>query len=143
MTRTPIGPPSWPGGRRGGGPSLPFPFPFPANTGASPSPIPAGEDDAVQLAREQLRQIADQTGGRMYSPKKIDELSGVYTEIADDLRIQYQLGYNSSNRIHDGKWRTIRVEVGNKPDAVIRTRPGYYTCSESAEKAEKTAANSQ
>ncbi len=62
----------------------------------------------------------------MYSPHKIDELSGVYSQIADDLRIQYQLGYNSTNRAHDGKWREIRVEVENHPDASVRTRKGYY-----------------
>ncbi len=62
----------------------------------------------------------------MYSPHKIDELSGVYSQIADDLRIQYQLGYNSTNRAHDGKWREIRVEVENHPGAAVRTRKGYY-----------------
>ena len=55
-------------------------------------------------------------------PTKTSELSGVYSEIADDLRIQYQLGYNSSNRSHDGKWRSIRVEPEGNPDAVVRTR---------------------
>ena len=62
----------------------------------------------------------------MYTPTKIDQLSGVYSEIADDLRIQYQLGYNSTNWVHDGKWRNIRVEMQNNREAVIRTRPGYY-----------------
>ena len=117
----------WPG-RRGRGFQFPFPFPFP-----SPSPLPPGsppygrsDDPVCELAREQLQMIADQTGGRMYSPTKTSELSGVYSEIADDLRIQYQLGYNSSNRSHDGKWRSIRVELEGNSDAVVRTRRGYY-----------------
>ena len=62
----------------------------------------------------------------MYSPRKLDELSGAYSEVADDLRIQYQLGYNSSNRVHNGKWRKIRVELENIPAAIVRTRKGYY-----------------
>ncbi len=78
------------------------------------------------MAREQLRMISEQTGGRMYAPRKSDELTGVYSEIADDLRIQYQVGYNSTNQIHDGRWRKIRVELDNNPEAVVRTRPGYY-----------------
>jgi len=57
-------------------------------------------------------------------------LSGVYSQIADDLRIQYQLGYNSSNRIHDSKWRNIRVELVSNQEAVIRTRRGYYVQKE-------------
>ncbi len=84
------------------------------------------EESIYVKAREQLKQIADQTGGRMYSPIKIDELSRAYSEIADDLRIQYQIGYNPANHIHDGKWRRIRVELDGRPDVVIRTRRGYY-----------------
>ncbi len=128
----------WPGGRRGGRfpGSSPFPFPFPTPTPSpspypspSPSPYPRQREDQTAIyeeARNQLLQIAEQTGGRMYSPHKVDELSSVYSEIADDLRVQYQLGYNSTNRAHDGKWREIRVEVENHPDAAVRTRKGYY-----------------
>ncbi len=124
----------WPGGRSAGGFPGSFPFPFPSTTPfprQRQRPVAADDGDAVyRQAREQLRLIADQTGGRMYSPAKIDELSGVYSEIADDLRIQYQLGYNSTNRNHDGRWRTIRVQLQNAPDAVIRTRHGYYARKE-------------
>jgi Ca-activated chloride channel family protein len=70
--------------------------------------------------------IADQTGGRMYSPHRIEELSRVYSEIADDLRVQYQLGYNSTNRARDSSWRQIRVIVPSHPEAAVRTRKGYY-----------------
>jgi len=84
-------------------------------------------------AKEQLALMADQTGGRMYSPRKIDELSGAYSEIADDLRVQYQLGYNSTNRACDGKWRSIQVELEGHPDAVIRTRRGYYARREATQ----------
>lgn len=124
--------PSWPGGAQTGSPgSFPFPLPFPFPGGGKgrqkPNQQPRASEDAIcALAREQLLEIAEQTGGRMYSPEKIDELSGVYSEIADDLRIQYQVGYNSTNRLHDGKWRSIKVEVVDAPDVVIRTRRGYY-----------------
>jgi len=70
--------------------------------------------------------IADQTGGRMYSPLRIEHLANVYSEIADDLRIQYGLAYNSSNTAQDRRWREIKVRVRSQPDAVARTRRGYY-----------------
>ena len=85
-----------------------------------------GRDGAYEEARKQLHMIADQTGGRMYSPWRIEDLSGVYSEIADDLRIQYRLGYTSSNPVQDGSWRKIRVKIKNRPNAVARTRKGYY-----------------
>jgi Ca-activated chloride channel family protein len=105
------------GGRRTGG------YPGP-NRGASGNPAIYDE------ARDQLLTIAEQTGGRLYSPNRIEDLSRVYAEIADDLRIQYQLGYNSTNRSQDGRWREIRVQVLNRPDAVVRTRRGYLARTE-------------
>jgi len=71
--------------------------------------------------------IADQTGGRMHSPHRIDDLSRVYGEIALDLRVQYQLGYNSTNRARDGRWRQIQVKIDGHPEAMVRTRKGYYS----------------
>ncbi len=95
-----------------------------------PRPVPtgrrAGDAAAYREARLQLQAIADQTGGRMYSPRAIQDLSNVYGEIADDLRVQYWLGYSSTNTSMDGSWREIRVAVKNRRDAVVRTRKGYY-----------------
>ncbi len=127
----------WPGGRRRGGfpGSLPFPIPMPGPQ-PSPTPYPRRQADQTAIyeeASEQLREIAEQTGGRMYTPRKISELSGVYSEIADDLRIQYLLAYNSTNRAQDGRWRQIRVDVENHPEAVARTRRGYYSRKETGE----------
>ena len=85
-----------------------------------------GQRSAHQQAEGQLQMIADQTGGRMYSPRRIEDLSRVYSEIADDLRIQYRLGYHSTNPVHDGSWRRLRVKIKNRSDAVVRTRKGYY-----------------
>ncbi len=127
----------WPGGRRRGGFPGSFPLPFPMPTPQpSPNPYPrrrADETAIYEEASEQLHEIAEQTGGRMYTPHKTSELSGVYSEIADDLRIQYLLAYNSTNRAQDGRWRQIQVEVANHPEAVVRTRRGYYARKESAE----------
>lgn len=80
----------------------------------------------IEEARTQLESIAEQTGARMYSPNRIEDLSYAYREIADDLRVQYTLGYNSSNGIKDGKWRRIKVSIANRPELEVRTRKGYY-----------------
>ena len=77
-------------------------------------------------AREQLRLIADQTGGHMYSPRRVEDLSSVYAEIADDLRVQYTLAYNPTNPDKDGRWCRINVKLHHKADLVARTRKGYY-----------------
>jgi VWFA-related protein len=115
---------------RGGRPPGSYP---PTSPNPAPTPLPAprgpsnpAERAAYAEAMKQLLMIAEQTGGRFYSPGRIDELSRVYSQIADDLRIQYQLSYSSTNHKYDGRWREIRVQVKNHPKAVVRTRKGYY-----------------
>ena len=81
---------------------------------------------AYEEAQGQLQRIADQTGGRMYSPQSIRDLSHVYKEIADDLRVQYTLGYNSTHSTRDGDWREIKVTLRGRRNLVARTRKGYY-----------------
>jgi VWFA-related protein len=91
-------------------------------------PLPS-KREVYEKAREQLRMIADQTGGRMYVPRRPEDLSGVYGEIAADLSTQYYVGYNPTNNAHDGKWRSLRIEIRGRPDAVVRARKGYYARS--------------
>ena len=76
-----------------------------------------------------LRQLTSQTGGRAFFPEHINELSGVYTQIADELSMQYQIGYTSKNSRRDGAWRRIIVQVKNHPDAQPRTKQGYFAPS--------------
>ena len=112
----------------------PFPEPFPPPPPPS-IPIPKvgkgatdpehDEKSCFKIAHQQLEEIAQLTGGRTYSPLKIQELSGAYAEIADDLRIQYLLSYASSNTGQGNGWRSIRVEIQDHPEAVVRTRRGY------------------
>ena len=58
-----------------------------------------------------MRQLAQETGGRSFFPSKIDDLNGVYAEIADELASQYTLGYSSKNAKRDGAYRRIVVQI--------------------------------
>ncbi|MDE3154140.1 MAG: VWA domain-containing protein [Acidobacteriota bacterium] len=72
-----------------------------------------------------MRQLAEQTGGRSFFPTKLSDLAGVYGQIGDELSSQYRLGYISKNQRRDGTWRRIVVRV-SRPDAIVRTKLGYY-----------------
>jgi Ca-activated chloride channel family protein len=72
-----------------------------------------------------MRQLAQETGGRSFFPSKIDDLNGVYAEIADELASQYTLGYSSKNAKRDGAYRRIVVQV-NRQNVTPRTKRGYY-----------------
>ena len=75
-----------------------------------------------------MRQLAQETGGRAFFPAKIDDLSGVYAEIADELASQYTLGYSSKNIRRDGAWRRIVVQI-DRANVIPRTKRGYYAPS--------------
>jgi Ca-activated chloride channel family protein len=72
-----------------------------------------------------LRQLTQQTGGRVFFPKQVSELTGVYAQIADELSSQYTIGYTSRNPKRDGAWRRVIVRL---PDSNLtaRTKQGYY-----------------
>ena len=72
-----------------------------------------------------LRQLARETGGRLFVPKRPTELSDVYTQIANELTSQYAIGYFSNNVRADGRWRSVAVRVA-QPNLQARTRGGYY-----------------
>ncbi len=76
------------------------------------------------LARQELREMADKTGGRVYPVKELKQLDSAYAQIAAELRTVYSLAYYPTNERHDGKWRKIRVEI-KRPGFIARTRPGY------------------
>lgn len=72
-----------------------------------------------------LRQLAQETGGRAFFAKQIEELKDVYAQIADELSSQYSMGYAPKNPRRDGAFRRIVVQV-TRSNSVARTKRGYY-----------------
>jgi Ca-activated chloride channel homolog len=72
-----------------------------------------------------MRQLAQETGGRSFFPARVEDLAGVYTQIADELASQYTIGYTSKNNLRNGAWRRVIVQVA-RPNATPRTKKGYY-----------------
>ncbi len=62
-------------------------------------------------AENQLRTFATMTGGRGWFPRFDGELPGIFREVAASLRNQYSLGYSSTNKARDGKFRKIKVQL--------------------------------
>jgi Ca-activated chloride channel family protein len=87
-----------------------------------------GNDSSSRGFREAefvMRQLAQETGGRAFFPARIQDLDGVYAQIADELASQYTLGYTSKNPRSDGAFRRIVVQVARQ-NATARTKRGYY-----------------
>jgi Ca-activated chloride channel homolog len=72
-----------------------------------------------------MRQLAQETGGRSFFPARIEELTGVYAQIADELASQYTIGYTSKNARRDGAFRRIVVQT-TRQGLTPRTKKGYF-----------------
>src|SRR5205814_5475076 len=99
-------------------------------------------DKAVTL----LNKLASETGGRAFFPQSISELPQIANEIVRDLRTQYVISYDPTNKAHDGTYRSIKVTVaqptGNeKRIALTRSgrtagKIGRASCRERVRRAE-------
>jgi VWFA-related protein len=77
-----------------------------------------------------LRKITEQTGGRAYFPRNERELREAFDQIQRDLREQYLIAYSPSNKVRDGAYRRIEIEITNpelrKQNLKLNYRPGYF-----------------
>jgi Ca-activated chloride channel family protein len=72
-----------------------------------------------------INKLASETGGRAFFPDSVAELPQIANEIIRDLRTQYVISYNPTNKAQDGTYRAIKVSVdqpsGEKRIALTRT----------------------
>jgi len=79
----------------------------------------------LDRSEQNLAQLAQATGGRLYKPLTFDALESTYAEVADELRHQYALYFMPLNKARDGSFRRVRVETTN-PAYHPHTRVGYF-----------------
>lgn len=77
-----------------------------------------------QVGASALRNYAAKSGGRYISTPGGRALADAFQSIVEELSNQYTIGYQSTNRERDGRWRSIEINLA-RPDATVRTRRGY------------------
>jgi Ca-activated chloride channel family protein len=78
------------------------------------------------MARDQLGRIAATCATTLYKAMKLSDLDQLYGQVIRDLSTVYSLGYRPSNRALDGKWRSVEVQLPQRPDLMARTKRGYF-----------------
>ena len=71
------------------------------------------------------KKMTEETGGRVIDVHNDKTLQKAFTEISEELRSQYVLGYYPTNNKHDGSFRKIKVDV-TRSDTKVLARKGYY-----------------
>jgi Ca-activated chloride channel family protein len=85
---------------------------------------PAGRNTGGEHALETL---AAGTGGRTFYPIVGEQLDNAFSEILQDLRTQYLIGYYPRGvPTGDRAFHTVKVELPDRTDLLVSTRNGYY-----------------
>jgi Ca-activated chloride channel family protein len=76
-----------------------------------------------------INKLATETGGRAFFPDSVADLPQIAAEIVRDLRTQYVIAYNPTNKTPDGTYRAIKVSVdqptsSNSEKRIALTRTG-------------------
>src|SRR5438552_87823 len=83
------------------------------------------QQETFDLAHDHMKELADAGGGAFYECEKLEDLAGSYDRVVADLGTLYTLAYRPTNKVRDGAWRTIRVNV-NRPNTIARGKRGYF-----------------
>jgi VWFA-related protein len=70
-----------------------------------------------------LERISRETGGRLFQVSKKEPVNQIYSQVQEELRNQYSLGY-TPNPLEPG-YHKIQV-AATKKDLVVQARDGYY-----------------
>ena len=72
-----------------------------------------------------MERICQQTGGRLFDVSKKQPIDKIYTELQEELRNQYNLGYTPAKSDEGSGYRKITLTTKQK-DLVVQAREGYY-----------------
>ena len=73
-----------------------------------------------------LQKLAEETGGRVFFPDKLDDVVHAFNLIQDELRSQYALSYKPADFNSDGHYRKIDIQARDIKNVTIRARKGYF-----------------
>jgi VWFA-related protein len=72
-----------------------------------------------------LMRIASATGGQVFFPSRLEEVSNGFHNIEEELRSQYSLEYRPANFRPNGSFRTIYLQT-TKTGYFVRAKKGYF-----------------
>lgn len=71
-----------------------------------------------------MKGLAQKTGGRHYQVESVTDLRRTFGLVANELSMQYSLGYYPKKQLEAGQRRLIKVKV-RLPNLVVRARDSY------------------
>jgi len=95
--------------------------------------VPGVEAGQVSDKKDrELQTLAEETGGFAFFTGDMLSLERSFTKISKELRAQYLVTYNPTNKSYDGTFRKIDVKLSDgHGDLKVRTKRGYKAMTDS------------
>jgi VWFA-related protein len=71
-----------------------------------------------------LRDLTSHSGGRLFHAETMGSLQEAFSQVAQELSLQYTLCYYPADQKRGGSYRRLRVTVA-RPNVIVRARTGY------------------
>lgn len=88
---------------------------------------PGGGGENHVDGKKVLEQITGETGGRMFEVSGKQTFAAIYTQIAEELRSQYRLGYVPDATTGAEGFHRVELTVPKDKKLMVQTRDGYYS----------------
>jgi Ca-activated chloride channel family protein len=88
--------------------------------------ISTNTGNMVSRGDKLMQRLAEETGGRVFFPNKIEDVVRAFKSIQDELRSQYALSYKPADFEANGHYRRIEIQSRSDKNLVIRARKGYF-----------------
>lgn len=84
-----------------------------------------GQESHVD-GKKVLTQMTAETGGRMFEVSGKQTFAAIYTQIAEELRSQYRLGYTPDAASAAEGYHRVDLALTKEKKLIVQTRDGYY-----------------
>jgi Ca-activated chloride channel homolog len=79
----------------------------------------------MQPGDKVLEKFANESGGRVFFPYRVEDLAQSFVDIGTELRSQYFIAYTPASAPANGQYRKIEIQTDRK-GLIVRARKGYY-----------------
>ena len=84
-----------------------------------------GSHTAIDPGLEALRKLSESTGGRVFTVSRAMSLRDIYSQIGDDLRLQYELGYKPPPDTKPDSYHKLELKAKDKK-LTVQARKGFF-----------------
>lgn len=85
----------------------------------------SGRAPELDPGREALEKLSESTGGHVFTVSHTMSLREIYAQIADDLRLQYELGYTPAAGTQPNSYHKLELKPKDKK-LTVQARKGFF-----------------